>query len=125
MKEIFIGIVFLNFPGGGFKIHDAEDIVYYVPDIVFPMEWNLTLDLGQTEGIFSEFWRGVDDGGEQLPSGNYSVTGFFNVEGGNILSEPVNILLGKPKNNYILQIVNYFPIMKRLKPFVNLFFFNF
>ena len=113
----------MNFPGGGFKIHNAEEeLVYYVPDFVFPMEWNLTLEPGQTEDIFSEFWRGVDDGANNLPSGNYSVIGFVNVESGNILSEPVNIFLGKAKNNYILQMVNHFSIMERLQYFFNLFF---
>ena len=118
-----VTVTIMNFPGGGFKIHNAEEeLVYYVPNFVFPMEWNLTLEPGQTEDIFSEFWRGVDDSGGKLPSGNYSVIGFVNAESGNILSEPVNIFLGKAKNNYILQILNHLPIMEILQSFFYLFF---
>lgn len=109
-----VTVTILNFPGGGFKIYNAvEELVYYVPDFVFPMEWNLTLDPGETKDIFSEFWKGVDDSGKSLPIGNYSVIGFVNAEGGNIFSEPINIFLGKVKNKYILQNINHFTILKR------------
>lgn len=118
-----VTVTIMNFPGGGFKIYNAEEeIVYYIPDIVLPMEWNLTLDPGQTEDIFSEFWRGVDDSGKKLPSGNYSVIGFVNAKGGNILSEPVNIFLNKAKSYYDMEILNHFSIMKRLQFFYNLAF---
>jgi hypothetical protein len=86
------------------------------------MEWNLTLDPGQTEDIFSEFWRGVDDSGKTLPSGNYSVIGFVNAEGGNIFSEPANIYLNKAKSIYGIEILNHFLIIEKLRLFFNLFF---
>ena len=104
----------LGMPGGGFEIHNIEEMVYYTPKFYFMIEWALTLDPGQTKKMYSEIWKGVDDYGNKLPSGDYSVKGFVRAEDGDIFSEPVNIHLTKAKITNILQLLNHFPLIERL-----------
>ena len=88
-----VTIMIPNIPGGGFVIYDGEWSVYYAPHFFFPDVWYLTLDPGQSQEMYSETWKGVDDSGNKLPSGDYSVIGFVDAEGRRIYSEPVGIHL--------------------------------
>ena len=109
-----VTIMILNMPGGGFEIYNQDEMmVYYTPDYVLLIVWEITLNPGQTKEMYSETWIGVDDYGNKLPGGNYSVIGFVNAEGGDIYSEPVNIHLKKAKSMYILEFLNHFPLLVR------------
>ena len=104
----------LGMPGGGFEIHNPEEMVYYTPKLYLMIVWTLTLDPGQTVKMFSETWKGVDDYGNKLPSGDYTVRGFVRAEGGDIFSELVKLHLEKTKNTYISEFLNHFPILESL-----------
>jgi hypothetical protein len=108
-------------PGGGFEIYNQnEEMVYHVPKLVWLIVWDLSLDPGQTEEMYSETWKGVDNYGRKLPSGDYSVRGIAFTDDGDILSEPVNIHLEKAKSTYILKFLNHFPLLERLLSLFNL-----
>jgi hypothetical protein len=113
-----VTVTLICLPGGGFVIYNKnEKMVYHVPKSVFWVVWELTLDPGQTEEIYSGTWKGVDDYGIKLPSGDYSVIGVvFTVEG-DIFSEPVNLHLEKTKNTNILEFLNHFPMLENLLSF--------
>jgi len=109
-----VTIIILNMPGGGYEIYNQDEMmVYYTPDYVLLIVWELTLNPGQIKKMYSETWIGVDDYGKKFPGGDYSVIGFVNTEGGDIYSEPINIHLEKAKNMYILEFLNHFPLLVR------------
>lgn len=117
-----ITILIPNLPGGGFVIHDQGRMVYYTPKIFFPMVWYLTLDSGEMVEMYKETWKGVNDYGQMLPSGDYSAIGFVFVESEIIFSESINIHLEKAKNINILEFLNHFPLFDRLLSFFDFIF---
>ncbi len=102
-------------PGGGFEIYNQnEELVYNSPKYVWPIMWELTLAGYQTEEIFNETWKGVDNNSKNLPSGKYSIKGIVFTDNGDIFSEPEDIYLEKAKSKNILSFLERFPILQRI-----------
>ena len=102
-------------PGGGFEIYNqSEELVYNSPKLVWWIMWNLSLEPYQTEEIFNETWKGVDNNLSKLPNGKYSVMGVVFTDGGDIFSDPADIHLERAKIRNIICFLERFPILLRL-----------
>jgi len=109
-------IIELNgLPGGGFEIYNQNgDKVYHAPKYVLLIVWDLTLLPDQTETMYFDLWAGINDDGNWLPPGDYSVKGFVSTTDGFIYGEPENIHLSKAKNSYTFNFLASFPLLSRL-----------
>jgi hypothetical protein len=102
-------------PGGGFEIYNQSDeLVYNSPKLVWWIMWNLSLEPNQTEEIFNETWKGVDNNWSKLPNGKYSVRGVVFSDDGDIFSDPADIHLERAKIRTITDFLERFPILLRL-----------
>ena len=102
-------------PGGGFEIYNQNgDKVYHAPKYVLLIVWDLTLLPDQTETMYFDLWAGINDDGNRLPPGDYSVKGFVSTTDGFIYGEPENIHLSKAKNSYTFNFLASFPLLSRL-----------
>lgn len=115
-------VTFICIPGGGYEIYNKNGkMVYFEPQFVWWALWDLNLEPGQTELLYSGVWHGVDLHRRILPSGDYSIKGVGYSEDGDIFSEPVNIYLSKTRNKCTLDFLNQFPLLVRFLSFFNLF----
>jgi hypothetical protein len=115
-------VTFICMPGGGYEIYNKNGkMVYFEPQFVWLVLWDLTLEPGQTELLYSSIWHGVDLYKRILPSGDYSIKGVGYSEDGDIFSEPVNIYLPKTRNKCTLDFLNQFPLLVRFLSLFNLF----
>lgn len=115
-------VTFICMPGGGYEIYNKNGkMVYFEPQFVWCVLWDLTLESGQTELLYRSTWHGVDLYRRILPSGDYSIKGVGYSEDGDIFSEPVNIYLPKTRNKCALDFLNQFPLLVRFLSLFNLF----
>ncbi|UCH71598.1 MAG: hypothetical protein JSW62_04165 [Thermoplasmatales archaeon] len=103
-----------QWPYGGCSISDQNGkMVYDYPDGGFDVVTEWTLKPDQTEEMNRLRWNGIDDEGNKLPSGDYSVKGVVFTGTPYTVTEKI-IHLPKAKISYIFEFLKHFPLLEKI-----------